>query len=152
HQQDVLGPLMRPELVPGPGSEQNSIALLHLEGTTCPVLEQLAGADGKHLSPLWLVLGGVWQEDASPRLLLRLEPADNDSVGQRSDVHGCPPCSGSGSRMKRHEFGMKNASGVPAAGLERISLSAIHLLRQMRHRSDRPGLPGCARGRASAVG
>ena len=50
------------------------------------VVAQLAGADGDDLAALRLLLGGVGQQDAAGRLLLRLERLDHDAVVQRPDL------------------------------------------------------------------
>src|SRR5581483_3496078 len=58
-----------PELVAGPGGEQDGVAGLDLQAAAAAVLEELAGAGGQHLALLRLVLGGVGQQDAARRLL-----------------------------------------------------------------------------------
>src|SRR5213075_37974 len=75
------------ELVAGPGGEQDLVADLQLHRGAGPVVLELAGADGEHLAPLRLVLGGVRQQDAAAGLLLGGLPADDDPVTDRLEPH-----------------------------------------------------------------
>ena len=43
--------------------------------------------DGKHLALLWLLLGGVGNDNPADLLFAFLEAADDDTVVKRSDVH-----------------------------------------------------------------
>ena len=49
---------------------------------------ELAGTDGDDLGLLRLLLGGVGDDDATPDLLLGLETLDQNTIVQRTDIHG----------------------------------------------------------------
>jgi len=58
-------------------------------------VEQLAGADREHLTPLRLLLGGVRKDDSASRLLLRLDLLDHDAVLKWANLllgHGVVSC------------------------------------------------------------
>src|SRR3954451_18318416 len=72
-----------------PKPKQHTIASLHIERGYLASLIASAGADRNHLAFLGLLLGGVWDDDAALRLLLRLDTADDHAVMQGTELHRC---------------------------------------------------------------
>src|SRR5215217_8426931 len=70
-----------------PLAEQDAVAGLHVERAQLALVVERAGADGDHLALLRLLLGGVGDDDAAGRLLLRRDAADQDAVVQGTEVH-----------------------------------------------------------------
>src|SRR5438876_5945835 len=82
HEQDgVLGAAL-PELVAGPGGEQDPVPFFDLKRPAGAVLEELAGSDRQDGAALRLLLGAVRDDDAAGRLFSRLRPADDDAISQ----------------------------------------------------------------------
>src|SRR5881397_482418 len=68
--------------------EQDLVAGLHVEGDLLAVVADLAVADGDHLGFLRLLLGGIGNDDPALLDLFLLEPLDEDTVMQRTNLHG----------------------------------------------------------------
>src|SRR5829696_4624110 len=86
HDQEVL--TVDPHLGAGPLAEQDAVAGLHVEGRHLAALVTGAGADGDDFALLRLFLGGVWDNDAAGRLLFGFDAADDNTVVQRTELHG----------------------------------------------------------------
>src|ERR1700712_2298239 len=70
-----------------PFAEQDLVAGLDVERRDRAVLAAGAGADRDDLALLGLFLGGVGDDDASGRLLLGLDAADEHAIVERSKLH-----------------------------------------------------------------
>src|SRR5207244_9379349 len=62
------------------------IALLDGQGAALAAVAQFAGADRQDAATLRLLLGGVGQQDATGRLLLRLQRLDHNAIVQGTDL------------------------------------------------------------------
>src|SRR5918997_4316892 len=78
----------------GPLAEEHAVAGLHVEGHDLAALVAGARADGDDLALLRLLLGGVRDDDATLGLLLRVNAADDNTVVQRTELHGLSSWSG----------------------------------------------------------
>ncbi len=58
-------------------------------GTSFPVFQALALADGYHFSFLRLLFGGIRNKQTTNFGLLLLDPFHHDPVIERSNVHSC---------------------------------------------------------------
>src|SRR5215469_15095293 len=67
-------------LAAGPLAEQDPVARLDVQGMELAVLAPGAGANGDHLALHRLLLGSIGNDDASGRLLVLLDPADQDPI------------------------------------------------------------------------
>src|SRR5206468_5092618 len=83
---DVLDVVDR-DLVARVLAEQDLVPGLHIEWDALAVLVQLAGPDGDDGPFLWLLLGGVGDDDPALASLLFLESLDQDAVVERLHLH-----------------------------------------------------------------
>src|SRR4051795_4293680 len=86
------------DLCAGPLPEQNAIASLDVERHELAALISSTRPGGDDLSFLRLLLRGIWNDDATLRLLFGIDAADHDAVVQGAKFHGdflrhalCPP-------------------------------------------------------------
>src|SRR5215212_131784 len=86
HDQEILA--IDAHLGAGPLAEQHPVAGLHVQWLDLAGLVAGAGAGGDDFALLGLLLGGVRDDDAALRLLLRVNAADNNPVVQRTELHG----------------------------------------------------------------
>src|SRR5215469_10372403 len=68
------------DLAAGPLAEQDPVARFDVQGMELAVLTRGAGTNGHHLALHGLLLGSIGNDDASGRLLVLLDPADQDPV------------------------------------------------------------------------
>src|SRR5829696_2911118 len=92
HDQEILA--VDPHLGAGPLAEQHAIARPDVERRQLAVLVAGARPDGHDFAFLRLLFGGIRNDDAALRLLIRLDAADDDTVMQRTKLHGIPSCDG----------------------------------------------------------
>src|SRR5918997_2673754 len=85
HDQELL--VVELDLGARPLAEQDAVAGLDVERAQLALVVQRAGADRDHLALLRLLLGGVGDDDAARRLLLRRDPADENAVVQGTEIH-----------------------------------------------------------------
>src|SRR4051795_12769349 len=78
HDQEILA--IKAHLGAAPLAEQDAVADLHVERAHLAVLVPSARPDRDHLALLGLLLGGVRNDDAALRRLLRLNAADHDTI------------------------------------------------------------------------
>src|SRR5207253_5771140 len=74
-----------------PFAEQDGIADLDVDGDELAALVASAGSNGDDLALLWLLLGGVRNDDATSGLRLGIDSLDDNAVVKRSEFHRCPP-------------------------------------------------------------
>ena len=72
---------------PRPLAEQDAVSDRHVEGHELAALVAGAGTDRQNLAFLRLLLGGVGDDDASFRLLFRVDALDDDAIVQRAKLH-----------------------------------------------------------------
>src|SRR5215207_6227423 len=88
HDQEILA--VDADFGSGPLAEQHAVTGLHVERLHLAVLVAGAGPGGDDLALLGLLLGGVRDDDATLRLLFRIDAPNNDAVVQRTEFHGFP--------------------------------------------------------------
>src|SRR5215208_6688668 len=85
HDQEVLA--VDAHLGARPFAEQNAIAGLDVQGDDLAALVASTRTGGDDFALLRLLLGGIRNDDAAFRLLLRFDTADDDAVVQRTELH-----------------------------------------------------------------
>src|SRR4030042_1639728 len=68
--------------------EEPPVTLVHVERTQRAIFSESPFAHRDHLALLGLLLGGVGDDDSTLGLLLFLDASHQDSVVQRSHLHG----------------------------------------------------------------
>src|SRR5688572_12643462 len=74
-----------------PLAEQNAVARLHVQRQELAVFGLGAGTGRDHFALLGLFLGRIRNDDAPGSLLLLLDPAHENAVMERAELHGNPP-------------------------------------------------------------
>src|SRR5438034_8390445 len=72
-----------------PFAEQDAVADLDVDGDELATLVASAGSNGDDLALLWLLLGGVRNDDATSGLRLGIDSLDDNAVVKRSEFHRC---------------------------------------------------------------
>src|SRR5437868_9604193 len=72
-----------------PFAEQDGVADLDVDGDELAALVASAGSNGDNLALLWLLLGGVRNDDATSGLRLGIDSLDDNAVVKRSEFHRC---------------------------------------------------------------
>src|SRR5690606_19585756 len=85
HDQQILA--LELDLRAGPFSEQHHVADLDIERDQLTLLVAYARANGDYLALLRLLLCGVGNDDAAGGLFVRLDPPNQDTVVQRTELH-----------------------------------------------------------------
>src|SRR5262245_28377776 len=89
HDQQILS--TEPNLGARPLAEEDAVADLHVERLQLPALAAGAGSGLNDLAFLWFLLGGVGDDDAAGGLVLRPDPADQDTIMQWTERHARSP-------------------------------------------------------------
>src|SRR6266487_3066952 len=74
-----------------PFAEQDTVADLDVDRDELAALVAATGSNGDDLALLWLLLGGVGNDDATSGLRLGIDSLDDNAVMKRSEFHRCPP-------------------------------------------------------------
>src|SRR5215204_5684657 len=85
HDQEILA--VDADLGARPLAEEHAVAGLDIESDELSALVASTRTDGDDFTLLRLLLRGVRNDDATLRLLLRFDTADNDAVVQRTELH-----------------------------------------------------------------
>src|SRR5580693_4161476 len=75
------------DLGAGPFAEQHPVARFEIERNKFAAFVAGPGSDGDDLTLMWLLLCGVWNDDAALRFFLSFDSADDDAVVQRTEFH-----------------------------------------------------------------
>src|SRR5205809_6852022 len=68
-------------------SEKDAISDFDVEWNQLPVFQALALPDGDDFAFLWLLFGGVGDNDTAPNRFLLLDPFDDNAIVEWSDFH-----------------------------------------------------------------